>query len=345
MLRYIDSCDHYQSASVPQKWTNNIFGPSVAAGIGSCGSQGLQFGVFAELIKGISFGSTTVGVGHLLRVTLAGANVQIGIVAIGHATARHLVVYRNVDGSLAVYRNDASSGFSTVLLGSTPPDTIRLNETYYLEMKATIADAAGAVDLAVNGANVLSLSGIDTKGSSSAVSSIWFGNQAGNGNSVFVIDDIYAFDDVAGEVTNLLGPVRVEFLATDAPGNYSANFTLVGASTQHDAVRDLTGPDGDTSYIQSATVGHKYSGNLQGTGVSVGSIYGVQTLLNARVTDAGFRGIKPLLRQGGVDYLGTEQYPGSTYRYLHEVFEKDPNTAAVWTIAGVNALELGVEIT
>jgi hypothetical protein len=347
VLRYVDSFDHYLTASIGQKWTTVPFSPAVTAGIGSCSSQGLRFSVFNEVVKGIGFGSSTVGFGHLLTIQSTAVSTVLTIGGIGTTNTRHVYYNRNIDGSLSVYRNDADTGFSGVLLGTTAADVIRVGDTYYVEMKTKVHASTGTVDLEVNGASVLALTNQNTQNAAvgaASVTSLWFGNQNGNGNSVWDIDDVYAFDSVAGIVTDLLGPVRVEWLKPDGDGNYASNFSLVGSGSRYLAVRDASGPDGDTSYIQSATVGHKNTSTMEGTGLPSGSIYGVQVLLNARVTDAGFRGIKPMIRQGGSDYLGTEQFPGLSYRYLHEVFETDPNTAAAWNIAGVNAMEVGVQV-
>lgn len=346
MLLFADSHDHYQTASIGQKYTTVPFAPAVTAAAGSCSSQGLRFTAFSEIVKGLPFATLTGGYGHWLRINLAAVGVQIGLGALGHAGARHLMMYRNYDGSLSVYRNDAVSGLSTVLLGTTAADVIRVSDAYYVEMKSALHNTLGTVTVKVNGVSVLALTNQDTLGAgSTALTSWWMGNESGNGNCEFDIDDTYVFDSAAGEVDDLIGPIRVEFLAPDAAGTYTSDFSLVGAATQHQAVRDLTGNDGDTSYIQSQTIGHQNSNNLQGTGLPAGTIYGVQAVINARVTDAGFRGIKPLLRSGGADYVGAEQYPGFTYRFLHEVFETDPDTAVAWDIAGVNALELGAEVT
>lgn len=345
MMRFKDSFDGYQTAHIEQRYTTVLFGPTIAAASGSCGSQAMQFGVFAQVTKGIAFGSLTGGFGHRLNITLQGAGTQLILGGLGHANGRHVYYARNYDGSLSVYRNDAASGFSSTLLGSTAADVIRVNDVYYVEFKSAIHDTTGTVHMHVNGVEVLALTNQDTKGASTALTSWWMGNENGNGSCSFMIDDLMIWDSVAGEVDDFPGPVRVEALFVDAAGNYVGDFTTVGAASEHQAVRDVSGPDGDTSYIQSATVGHQNSNNLQGTGLPAGTIKSVQVNLNARVTDAGFRGIKPLLRSGGNDYLGTQQFPGQSYRYLHEVFETDPDTAAAWDIAGVNALELGVEVT
>lgn len=345
MLRFVDSFDHYQTAHIAQKWTTVPFTPAIVAAAGSCGSQGMRFTAFSQVVKGLPFATTTVGFGHRLLINTCAVGVQIGLGGIGHATARHVMMFRNYDGSLTVFRNDALNGLTLTALGSTAADVVRVGDAYYVEMKASIHGSTGTVLVKVNGVQVLSLTNQNTLGASAAVTSFWMGHEAGNGNSEWDIDDLYVFDSAAGQVSDLIGPQRAEFLKTDGDGVYASNFSLVGAATRWEAVRDATGPDGDTSYLQSATVNHKNTSTLQDTGLPAGTIYGVQALLNARLTDAGFRGLTPLLRQGGSDHLGTEQYPGSSYRYLHEVFETDPDTGLAWSIAGVNNLELGAKVT
>lgn len=345
MLRFLDSFDHYATGygDILQKWTTSPFNPEIVAGGGTCGSNCAHFEVFGMLVKGINYGSTTVGFGHWLTITLAAVGAEVVMGGVGHTSARHVFMARNYDGSLTVYRNDGASNTS---LGTTAPDVIRVSDAYYVEMKTTIHNSTGTVDVWVNGVNVLSLTGQDTQnGSSSSVRTLWMGNEAGNGNTEWDIDDLYTFDSVAGEVDDVLGPVRVEWLKADGIGTHTGDFTNVGGASEWQSVRDVSGPDDDTTYITSATVGHQHTSTMGNTSLPAGTIYGVQALIHARVTDAGFRGIKPLFVQGGSDYLGTEQYPGTSYRYLHEVFETDPDTSAAWDIAGVNSVQLGVEVT
>lgn len=346
MLRFIDGFDHYRTPEgIDQKWTNIPFHPLIVQGIGSCLSAAAKFEVFDQMTKGIAFGSNVVGFGHWLNVGLQAVGTSLVLGAIGHEQSRHVILVRHYDGSLQVRRNDAFSGSSTVALGASPPDVVRQGVPNFIEMKATIANV-GSVVVRVNGVTVLTLAGVDTmNAASSTISSVWMGDEAGNGNSVFYIDDFYTFDDVAGVVTDLLGPVRVEWLKPEAPGTHIADFSTVGAASQWQAVRDLTGPDGDTSYVQSQTPGHKHSSHFTGTGLPAGNIYGAQVLVSARITDAGYRGIRPLIVQGGADHLGVEQYPATGYRYLHELFETDPDTGVPWTISGINSAEFGAQVS
>ena len=303
----------------------------------------MKFIEFGQAVKGIAFGSTTVGMGFRLRIGQDAIGTRIGVCGIGYNDGRHISLWRAYDGSLLVYNGTLGS-----YLGATPPDGIRVGDVYYVEVKATVHATLGEVWVNINGVEVLHLTGVNTYNASApstTPTSIWLGYELGNGNSIFYVDDLYVFDSAAGAITDFTGPVRVEALFTDAAGTYNTDFSLVGAGSQHQAVRDLAGPDNDTSYIQSATVGHQYAGNLQNTSLPAGTIYGVQACITARLTDAGFRGIKPLMVIGGSNYLGTEQNPGNSYRVLHEVFEENPDTSSAWTISDVNDLELGVEVS
>ena len=53
----------------------------------------------------------------------------------------------------------------TTLPGESPPYTLAAGQWYYMEVKVTIDDSAGAYEVRINGTTVASASGIDTRNS------------------------------------------------------------------------------------------------------------------------------------------------------------------------------------
>jgi hypothetical protein len=73
------------------------------------------------------------------------------------------------------------------------------------------------------------------------------------------------------------------------------------------------------------------------------TIKGVMHSINAKKDDAGSRNIKSLCKSSSTTSTGTSQALPSSYAYLTQVWETDPNTAAAWTETNLNAAEFGVE--
>ena len=76
---------------------------------------------------------------------------------------------------------------------------------------------------------------------------------------------------------------------------------------------------------------------------SAGVVKAVGIHLFARKDDGGVRTIAPVVREAGVNYVGGNQNLGASYVYVTQYYEKNPATAADWTLTEVNADEFGVK--
>lgn len=104
-------------------------------------------------------------------------------------------------------------------------------------------------------------------------------------------------------------------------------------------------PDDNNSYVTDATAGDQ--DRYTYPAVSGTQIFAVSVNARAEKDDAGVRTIRAVAKSGstvadsGVDFGLTQ----SSYQYMQQFFETDPNTGAGWTQAGVNAAEFGVKTT
>ena len=347
-LRFIDSFDHYQTAEIDAKWSTVVFNPpapTIEPGLGRCGTQALRMGLsaVASVTKGTAFSGATAVVGFAIQYTgFAGVGTNTRFFHLGSTFGLHLGFFRASDGSIFVQRMDLLG----VLLGQSVPDVLRLGEWYYMEVKATIDNVAGAVEVRLNGVTVITVAGVDTQSTAGAVAAINNFSFQANSASDYLIDDLYALD-ITGPAPNndFLGDVRVEYLEPVAAGAHQ-DWSLIGAASHWQAVDDGAFPDGDTTYIHTATAGLLDTEEYDNTGLPSGAIFGLHINLYARKTDSGFREIAPIIRHAGVDYVGANQAPSmASYNYLSQLFETNPGTGLVWTIADVNADEYGVQLT
>lgn len=221
---------------------------------------------------------------------------------------------------------------------------------YYIEFKHIIDDVAGLLEVRVDGAVWATFSG-DTQATANATANQIqlsgtppAGGGDGNGNW----DDLYVLDGVDQSIADPNSPpnndywgnTQIQCLVPTAPGNYAEWTTLVGAPT-HWQAEDEVPPDEDTSYVESATLDQRDTYNFANLAVVSATIPGIQILTRARTTLAGVANIARLYRRAGVDNQGADVVLQTSYNYQREIMGGDPIAAGVWTVANVNAMEMG----
>jgi len=106
-----------------------------------------------------------------------------------------------------------------------------------------------------------------------------------------------------------------------------------------------TQANGDTDYVSSTNVGDEDLYSLAPVGFVPAAIIGVVSKVYIRKSDAGTRQGQLRVKSGSTEVFGTDTAVSSTWQYLSRVDPTDPNTATTWTLAAVNALQLGQKVT
>src|SRR5579864_7466676 len=121
----------------------------------------------------------------------------------------------NASGTISAYRASTSN-----LLGTTS-SAISVNTWNYLEFKVKCDPTTGTVDVHFNNGNVLSLTGQNTQGQSTAT--LGFIRMAGVAAVTTYYQDLYVCDTTGGAPANtFLGDCRVWTSNPTANGNYTA---------------------------------------------------------------------------------------------------------------------------
>lgn len=208
---------------------------------------------------------------------------------------------------------------------------------YYLEMKATIDNSAGTVEVRLNGNTVLSLTSQDTQASGNALcNAVKWGEGGGGLSNSFHVADFYDADD-------FLGDVRVDYYPPDADGTHDGQFAP-STGTDAAAMVDEVPPDDDSSYIESETVGHQQTFTIPALGYTPETVHGVTLRCQWKKTDAGARTLAPIVRSGGTDYVGSGVGGSTGYAETRTLYVEDPDTTAAWDQAGIEAAEYGFEV-
>lgn len=134
-------------------------------------------------------------------------------------------------------------------------------------------------------------------------------------------------------------------LVTNANASYfAADLTSIA---QYSLVADAT-QDADTSYVFSATVGQEdlFSfPSMASLGITPASFVGVLPFGIVKKSDSGARTIDIRAMSGVTDHqAATNASPGLTYAFLGGFLPTDPATSAAWTLAAVDALQVGPKV-
>jgi hypothetical protein len=241
---------------------------------------------------------------------------------------------------------------SGTVLGTSDTAVFSVGVWAYLEMKYIIDDTNGGVWVKVNGADVLRLGAyaispttLDTRnaGTAGIIDQWQIGNPASTDtfNPAYGFDDLYMLDLTGVEPYNdFLGSVRVLELTPDAAGA-SAQFTP-SAGTNHEAVDEVPGHDGNTTYVESGTAGHRDLYNL--TTATVSSVLAVKTIAVARRTDAGPTELELSVRSGSTTGDSTPKLLADTFGEHAHTFLINPDTTNPWQPGELAGLQAGIKV-
>lgn len=334
-LRFIDSFDHYATADISQKYSDSTF-PSISSGNGRRGTSCLRLGGTPNYVTRVLGAHATWIVGFAFKVgALPGS--YLAFLLFNDSSTAHVDIRLGADGTLRATRNGTTLATSTNALSAST--------YYYIEVKVTIDDSAGAVEVRVNGSstNWINITSQDTRNAGNASANV-IRLQGMNGTSSADFEDLYICDGSGSINNDFLGDVRVDCYLPNGNGNSSQ---LVGSdsnSTDNYQLVDETSQNGDSDYVQSATVNNKDTYTVADMSHTPTNIFGTQLNMIAKKDDSGTRSICSVCRSGGTDYDGDTQALGTTYVDYRQIRETDPATSSAWTRSNLNSAEFGVKV-
>jgi hypothetical protein len=242
------------------------------------------------------------------------------------------------DGGIRVFRGD----YSVSIQDSTSSGLVQPNKWYYLEFKATISNS-GSFDVYLDGVQVAFASNSgDTQSTNPNCTSVLL---RGRSNDLGYLDNVQHDDfyclTTTGAPDDFLGPQHVKTIFPDATGD-SAQFTPTSGDNYANV--DDNGNDGDTTYVESSTTGHKDLYNFGSVGtfanINAAVVYGI-----AKKTDVSSFTFIAVAKSTGVEADGASQLVDTTsYDGFGSVFLVDPNTSAAWTDTAINAAQFGYKV-
>lgn len=320
--RLTDSCAAYASAAdVLTAGYSGAVGSVVAAG-GRFGLGAVRLGSGAgnSLQRAFPVGLASWAVGFVYSPKGA---INVGsILRAQEGSTLHVDVRPSATDIVTVTRNGT-------LLGTGVTQFI-LGQDYVIQLKFTISDTVGTIDLYVNDNLEISLTGLDTKNGGTGLvdNFVWGGTTNSTAQDV---SEVYVNDTTGGAPNNTVwGSYRIVARRVTAAGNY-AQFTPL-SSTNASNVDEPNGHDGDGSYNSSSTPGNIDSFQFGAVTPASGTVPAIMHRIVVRKDDAGVRTIAPVQRQSGTDVVGTSQTVTTAYAHYTEVKETNPVTGTAWTL-------------
>lgn len=353
-LEFFTGFDHYATADLlagvtPRFTSATASVVTIQSTIARNGGQALRCnGSTAHAVRAGLSDAATRWVGFAFYTSSLAASLNEAFFAMGDAThgsliynggGAHISLRFTSGGILQVYRGKdvGATGVGTLLGAST--NTLAATTWYFIEVKATIDNSAGVVEVWVNGAQWINLTGQDTRAGGGAFCNA-FALSCPSGGMFTYYDDIYSLSTTGGAQTSRLGDVKCTAVVASAGDGAAAQFTP-STGTDNGAMVDEATPDGDTTYNASAAAGNVDTYAFAALGTT-GPILGLNLHNHVRKTDAGTCDAEPVVRIGGTNYTGTAVPVSQTAGYLTQLYETSPATVAAWTAGEVDGAEFGV---
>ena len=248
---------------------------------------------------------------------------------------------RNADSVLLVRLGD----YNDALIASG--GIVPTNSWCCIEIRALINNAAGVVQVRIDGVQVIDFSGDTQIGADDEIRVVLWGADPATGNYVCYgyYDDLAINSPYGIRNNSWLGRGGIVGLLPDGAGNYTQLTPSAGANWQ---CVDEVPPDDDGTYVEDAVVDQRDTYEMQDlpavTPGFLADIAAVQWLCRGLNTISESGDFARLLRIAGVDHQSSDVGYDRTYDYHPEILETSPATGVAWTEAEINALEAGMVV-
>ncbi len=248
-------------------------------------------------------------------------------------TANHCSVEIKADGTIAVKRGTTTLGTST--------NMVVQDQWYHIALKYNIHDSTGSFELRVNNVNWVSGTGLDTRegGTNPEVSMLRMAGSTLAAGGQMTLPMIWS---TAGDAPTDFAGMHKAWTVRPNGDSATANWAPLGAGANYVEVDDVEADD-DTTYNSSNTVTDKDRLTLEDLPESPDTIFAVQTKLLTKQTEPGALKVKSGVFAGTTEDQNAGFTPGLEYEYHTHLMTVNPDDAAPWEEADVNALQVQYE--
>lgn len=322
--------------------------PDVSAG-GTYALQGNAGGTGGVFRKVLSSTQTTVGVAArywLTTLQLGNGRIDGGmtLAALSDATT-HTHCYVGVDASGYIRAWRSENGGGDTQLGITASPVMTTGAWRHVEVKFVLDNAAGSIEVRLEGLTVLLVTGVKTtsnlSGAAATAGNVEFHTPPTSSCQMYVKD--YIIWDGTGAVNNtFFGSCQVYKIIPNA--DVSLNWATSSGTTGFNLINETT-PDDDTSYISAVSPAPSPAVfGLSDLPANTTSVRGVMILARSRKTDGGDGSLQASVVSGANTGNGVNRAITTSYSYWWDMFDQDPS-GVNWSKTLVNALNLKLNRT
>lgn len=258
-----------------------------------------------------------------------------------------LSVHLNSNTSIEIRRGGGTGdqgGIPGTLLATTAAGIISINVWHWIEFKATCRTGVnGSAEVRLNGVTILSITGVNTANSGvDGIDQVRFGSGASGSTTDNRWDDCIIWDTTGSVNNDFFGDTRIETLRPDGD-TAQIDFTPDSGVTNWTQIDDAT-QDGDSTYVESAIPGDQdlyTTSDITGAPITFKAI---QLVTYARKTDAGPGSISTVISEGTTITVNTPQVVVTSFTFLNDIHEINPDTSAAWTQTEIDGMEIGIEV-
>lgn len=220
------------------------------------------------------------------------------------------------------------------VLATASPTIMNIGMWYEIEIHAVISTSSGSAIVKINGVTVISISGVDTQGSSPVATIGAAGFVATQSFDSCYFDDFYVCDTTGSAPYNtflstVAGPMGPRVYTVFPNSDSSPAWTPLTGSSNF-AMVDEQSFDGDTTYVYSSTASQQDLYGLPAI-TNLSGILGVKTSYVARMDDAGTREVAGSIKSGGTVYQGVTTTVTGNYQKVDDYYLVDPATSSAWS--------------
>lgn len=241
-------------------------------------------------------------------------------------------------GSNKFYVSVTSSVTTYVIISDK---SLSSNQWFFVEVHIKIADN-GVIEAKVDNEPFVIYEGKTNNGSSQVFNTLYI--QTANGMG-FIFDDV-AVNDINGNIDNSwCGDGHIIAIFPNANGDSSQFIGNDLNSVDNYLLVDENLNDGDTTFVESDVPGEKDLYNLAPSGLVDSKILRTWVEVVAKDTTTGNGQIKTLTKIGSTEHESNIIPLSLIYRPIKGTeYLLNPSTSAPWTLAQLEALQIGVKV-
>ena len=224
----------------------------------------------------------------------------------------------------------AITGAGIIETGSIP---LSEKVTYFIELYYKVADSGGRCVVKINGITDIDFTGDTKPGANTQFNTIKLGSCEGSYSYAY-------FDNFIMDDADWIGDTKIQAVVPTGAGNTTGWTPSAGANWE--CIDEIPPNDADYVSINAIDTTDTYvTGNLAG---AIANIKCVQ--VQARVKTDGAptpTNLKLVTRVNGTDYLSGDNLVPIAEKGFYNLWELNPDDAAAWEEADVNAMEVGIK--